>query len=107
MKLAEIQRMAHANARAKGFHETTPRFGHPGQDVRHIMSWLMLIVTELAEAAEAVRVGDRANFGEECADTLIRLADVCEALGIDLEAEVIKKMARNAARPPMHGGKLA
>ena len=107
MNLAEIQRMAHADARAKGFHEYTPRFGHPGQDVRHILSWLMLLTTEVAEAAEAARVGDRANFGEECADVLIRLADLCEALGIDLEAETIKKMARNAERPAMHGGKLA
>jgi len=103
VKLAEICRLAHENASAKGFHETTPRFGQEGQDVRHILSWLMLIVTELAEAAEAARVGDIANFGEECADVLIRLADVCAALGIDLEAEVIKKMTRNAERPHMHG----
>ncbi len=107
MRLSEICRLAHANARAKGFHEYAPRFGQPGQDVRHILSWLMLITTEIAEAAEAARTGDLENFGEECADVLIRLADVCQALGIDLEAAVAKKMARNAERPPMHGGKLA
>jgi NTP pyrophosphatase (non-canonical NTP hydrolase) len=107
VNLAEIQRMAHANARAKGFHEHAPRFGQPGRDTRHILSWLMLVVTELAEAAEEVRLGDKEKFAEECADTLIRLADLCEALGIDLEAETIKKMARNAERPAMHGGKLA
>lgn len=105
--IAELCELAYANARAKGFHEHEPRFGQPGQDVRHILSWLMLIVTEIAEAAEAARVGDLANFGEECADVFIRLGDMCAVLGIDLEAEVVKKMNRNAERPPMHGGKLA
>lgn len=103
MNIPELMRLAHANARAKGFHEYAPSFGKPGRDVRHILSWLMLIVTELAEAAEAARIGDASNFGEECADIIIRLADMCAAMGIDLEAETIKKMSRNAERPPMHG----
>jgi len=106
MILSEITRLAHANACAKGFHEYKPRFGQPGQDTRHILSWLMLITTEVAEAAEAARIGDFTNFAEECADIMIRLADLCASFEIDLEAEVVKKMARNAARPAMHGGKL-
>jgi NTP pyrophosphatase (non-canonical NTP hydrolase) len=107
MKISVMAEVAHANSRAKGFHEYTPRFGVAGRDARHILSWLALIVTEVAEAAEAVRTGDLANFGEELADVLIRCGDVAAALGVDLEAEVIKKMTRNAERPAMHGGKLA
>lgn len=103
MTIAELMRLAHANARAKGFHEHVPNFGQPGRDARHILSWLMLAVTEIAEAAEAVRVGDLENFGEECADVYIRVADTCAALGVDLEAAVIKKLALNAGRPAMHG----
>lgn len=105
--IAELMQRAHANACAKGFHERVPAFGQPGRDVRHILSWLMLAVTELAEAAEAARVGDLENFVEECADVLIRVADNCAALGVDLQAAVIQKLARNAERPPMHGNKLA
>lgn len=105
--IADLCQRAFTTAAAKGFHVYTPRFGVPGQDVRHILSWLMLITTEVAEAAEAARIGDRENFAEECADIFIRLGNVCAALGIDLEAEVLKKMARNDARPALHGGKLA
>lgn len=104
--IAELMERAYANARAKGFHEYAPAFGQPGRDVRHILSWLMLAVTELAEAAEAARVGDLENFGEECADVFIRVADSCAALGIDLQATIIAKLTKNAERPPMHG-KLA
>lgn len=95
------------NARAKGFHEYNPKFGVAGQDTRHILSWLMLITTEVAEAAEAARIGDIHNFAEEMADVAIRLFDTCHALGIDIETEILAKMAKNKARPVMHGGKLA
>ena len=39
----------------------------------------------------------------ELADIAIRLADLCGALGIDLDAEVQAKMAYNATRGRMHG----
>jgi len=106
MTIAELMRLAHANATAHGFHEHVPAFGQTGRDVRHILSWLMLAVTELAEAAEAARVGDLENFGEECADVLIRVADTCAALEVDLQQAVARKLAKNADRPRMHG-KLA
>ena len=103
-KLAEEIR---ANALAKGFHEYEPRLGVGGQDARHILSWLMLITTEVAEAAEAVRIGDVANFGEELADVVIRVLDCAATLGIDLEKEILEKVEKNKARPIKHGGKLA
>lgn len=45
----------------------------------------MLVVSELGEAIEAHRHGDREGFEEEIADTFIRLADLCGGLGIDIE----------------------
>jgi len=64
---------------------------------------LMLIVSELGEAQEGLRHGDIDNFAEELADVAIRLGDLCGGLGIDLEAEIQKKMEKNKARPYKHG----
>jgi NTP pyrophosphatase (non-canonical NTP hydrolase) len=103
-KLAES---IYYNAWAKGFHEYSPDFGVAGKDARHILSWLMLIVTEVAEAAEEVRVGNKVKFAEEMADVIIRALDTCYALDIDIDAAVAAKMEKNKARPIKHGGKLA
>lgn len=66
---------------------------------------LMLTVSELAEALEADRKNDAANFREEIADTFIRLFDLCGGLGIDIEPEIEKKRVKNMARPYKHGKK--
>jgi NTP pyrophosphatase (non-canonical NTP hydrolase) len=64
----------------------------------------MLVVTELAEAAEAVRHGDEANFKEEMADAYIRMLDMTGTfVGFDLEQEIENKMAVNEGRPQLHG----
>ncbi len=69
-----------------------------------INSKLMLIVTEIAEACEAERHQDPENFREEIADSLIRIFDLCGAVGIkDIYGEIAKKMAKNWQREPMHG----
>lgn len=64
---------------------------------------LMLITTEVAEAAEAVRKGDMDNLAEEVADILIRLVDFSHYMGIDLDKALADKMDTNIARPHMHG----
>ena len=64
---------------------------------------LMLIVSELGEACEALRNNDIKNFKEEIADTAIRLADLCGGLDIDLEKEITKKIKKNIKRPYKHG----
>ena len=43
------------------------------------------------------------GFGVELADAVIRIADLCEALGLDLEALIQLKMRYNATRPYKHG----
>ena len=64
---------------------------------------LMLVVTELAEAMEAYRKDDKKNFGEEIADTFIRMLDISGSIGIDVEDEIQKKMEINKKRPYKHG----
>ena len=39
----------------------------------------------------------------ELADAVIRIADLCGHLGIDLDAVIAEKMAYNADRPYKHG----
>jgi NTP pyrophosphatase (non-canonical NTP hydrolase) len=89
---------------------------------------LMLIVSELGEAMEALRKGriadwtthddnignggcPKANFEscikdtfeDEIADSLIRILDMCGGLGIDIERHVREKLAFNTTRERLHG----
>jgi len=70
-----------------------------------MLAKLMLVVTEVAEAAEAVREDDREGFAEEVADTFIRLLDICGSIGLDIEGEIKRKMKVNRGRPYRHGKK--
>lgn len=68
-----------------------------------MLSKLMLMSCEIAEAAEAVRKGDMENFTEELADCVIRILDTCGAADIDIASAIYEKMAKNHARPYRHG----
>lgn len=74
-------------------------------DPELVMSKLMLVVTELGEATEAIRKPppDVENFYEEIADAMIRLLHLCGGLNIDIDGEIAKKMAKNRERPYLHG----
>lgn len=63
---------------------------------------LMLVVSEIAEASEAVRNVDYDNFREEMADATIRIFDICGAMRFDLEYEINKKMLVNKSRARLH-----
>ena len=93
LTLTEWCQHCHAVAKEKGFWDNKRNMGEA----------LMLIVTELAEAMEAHRKQDEANFKEELADTFIRLFDLCGGLGIDIEKEIREKSEKNKARPYKHG----
>ena len=67
---------------------------------------LMLIVGEVSEAMEAIRKGDVEHHNEEVADVAIRLLHYAHCEGIDLDAEVQRKMETNAGRPYKHGKKF-
>lgn len=69
----------------------------------------MLIVTEIAEASEAVRNGipDDGPHSEpkEIAGAVIRILDYCGRRGWDLQHYLEIEMKRNEGRERRHGGK--
>lgn len=95
MHIRELQKAAWENAEAKGFHNPP----------MNLLELCALIGTEVSEAIEEWRNGNEDEVPFEFADVLIRVADACGILGIDLESAVIAKMEKNAGRPYMHGGK--
>lgn len=100
MLAKEIRRINEAH----GF-ECPSRITSP-QEATFAMEKLMLIVTEVAEAAEAVRHDNFENLKEELADVVIRTLDLACALGVDIETEIAKKMEQNRSRPYRHGKRL-
>jgi len=86
---------AYETAKSKGWHDTPVETG----------TKLALIHSEVSEALEADRRGDRENYVEELADVCIRIFDLCGSEGIDLESAILKKMEYNKTRSYKHGGK--
>ncbi len=72
----------------------------------NMLEKLMLVVTEVSEAAQCFRNDDRKGFNEEIADIFIRLFDICGTLDIDIKKEIEKKMEKNKKRPYRHGKKM-
>lgn len=66
---------------------------------------MALVHSEVSEATEAIRHRDRANFDEELADVVIRVASIAHGLGTDLDAAIRAKMEINKTRGRHHGGK--
>ena len=104
--IAELQVEVHENAKAHGWWENP----------RTIGELLMLITSEVTEAFVEVRNGHEVNetyykdgkmegVPSELADIVIRVMDLCEYYGIDLESAIVEKHRYNLARPYKHGGK--
>ena len=85
MDIGDIQREAWQNKLAKGFNtaDVALEFG--------------LLTAEVSEAFTAWRRREP-GLGAELADVLIYLTSLAEMTGVDLTAEVARKLARNAAR---------
>lgn len=83
--LKELQRQVYGNKIVKGFNVT---------DVNLEFCYLY---SELAEAFEAHRK-KLPSLGEELADVVIYLLGLSEILEIDLEQELLKKVAKNEQR---------
>lgn len=100
-KIGNFAQRVYDTNEAKGFNAEIDH--HTAQ----ILARLMLVVTEVAEAAEGVRaIGDdrtKSNLGEELADTIIRCMHIAKLLDIDIEQELITKANYNDTRPRMHG----
>lgn len=100
--------MAYAESHGwnKGFDPNAPN---------DVLAKLMLVTTELAEAAEDVRTGamqteERGEkrkpegFPTELADVVIRVLHLAALLGIDMQSEMARKHAFNLTRAHRHGG---
>ncbi len=77
--------------------------------------YIALMHSELSEALEAYRdrrlepytteKGKPDDVGSEFADVLIRLLDVADIYGIDLDREYERKLSYNRTRSFQHGGR--
>ncbi len=115
----ELQKRAHEISVSKGFHDTSFKDSEGTIDVNRTATSLALIHSEVSEALEELRRPEPAlelyfnaekpdkpeGFVTELADVVIRCMDTCEALGLDLEQAIVKKMKYNATRPHKHGNK--
>ena len=85
MELKEMQQKVYENKLKHGF------------NVSNVELEFCLLEGELSEAFEAY-IKKHDNLGEELADTAIYLMGLSQILGIDLQAEVEKKMKINESR---------
>lgn len=100
--IAAVGEMIHQNKLAKGWTVTTPE---KWADENQVPADLALVHSEVSEALEAFRKGEKEAFAEELADVMIRLIGLAHGLEIDLAGELYAKVTKNAKRPYRHGGK--
>ena len=112
MQISELVKEAHDNAQEHGWWEGNSH---------NVPEKLCLVHSEISEALEELRsfdgtngplntiwfddVGKPMGFAIELADAVIRIADLCGHLGIDLERAISVKHEYNKTRPHRHGGK--
>lgn len=104
--MQSIQRLCHKIASEKGFWDD--------KDF-NISEKLMLIVSEIGEACEALRKDNRQEpgqkwlkdtFEDELADAMIRILDLAEKLDIDMNWQIFNKLDYNQKREYKHGKKF-
>lgn len=122
MTISDMVGRAHENAVKHGFWDPAPDFG----------TAIALIHSELSEALEEMRAGNKIRPGNptpmlyysgggyvatqptkcctkpegvaiELADAVIRIADLCGYMDVDLECVIDLKMKYNEGRPFKHG----
>lgn len=111
MDFKQIQKHVATTARTHGFWDVDAKNNPASVDRK-----LMLIVGEIAEAQEEWRKGalntyyvetgsghKPEGFFVELADAVIRVMDLAEQLGHNLETTIMEKDAYNEKRPFKHG----
>lgn len=104
--VSALQEACHAASRESGWWNDI----HTGEELidrPHIVGEkLCLIHSEISEAMEGHRknlmddkLKHRKAIEVELADAVIRIADLCGVLDLDLSGAIIEKMAFNAVRP--------
>lgn len=89
----------------KDAHETARKSGW-WNEIRNQGELIALMHSELSEALEALRREEKAAVGTELADTVIRIADYCQAYNIDLDKCIRDKLKYNKTREFKHGKKF-
>lgn len=126
LTIRELQSICFQNAEDKGFHERGNKIlssGSTDDQNDYIGSRLLLLVSEIAEAQDELRMGNHYSkqysseshnalgevvakpegFASEIADVVIRALDLCGELGIDLAEVIDLKMNYNSTRARLHG----
>ena len=111
MKFSEIQKKVANTAKEHGFWDVDIDSNPASIDRK-----LMLIVGEITEAHEEWRKGNLTTYYQttesgnkpegffpELADAVIRIMDLAEQLGVDLQPIILEKDAYNERRPYKHG----
>ena len=93
MTLRKLQAEAHRIAQEHGFWDAPRETG----------TLLALVHSEISEALEADRHGDRGGLAHELADAVIRIVDLAAGLEFDLQSFVETAMKENETRPRKHG----
>lgn len=92
------QAEVHQLAKEKGFYDYTPVY-HDA----HVFRAVALIHAELSEFIEAMRRGDEQGAQMELADVYLRLLDLSEFFGGDIQENAAIKHEFNKKRPYKHG----
>lgn len=101
LKMNEMARTIAVWRAKKGFKTPDSILGEKNHNLMIVK--LMLVVTEVSEAVEAIRHGDEKNFWEEIADIHIRLMDIVGTCNHNIEKGIVDKMNINVDRPFLHG----
>jgi len=101
--IKSLIRQCYGNAKKKGFWGNGTA-SEEDINKRNVVSKIMLIVTELAEATEALRKQEvnKEEITEEFCDAVIRIFDLCGFMQLDFAQGLFKKMKVNESRPYLH-----